>query len=234
MAIMRVPPMFRPPLQSLRDIPDDVFEAISEALRAAPDYSAPSALVEAVTAATGATDPELDGEGLIQTLVSLRSQTWLEDVADEDAAILALTRDVAASPDVGIEVEDQRAAFAERLARLLDMASIATVASALDVVGEGERIFGSARILTDIRPVFGPEPEQRPRAAIIVNTLKIDCFTAQGTEEFFVVLEADDLDSLKEVVDRAITKTQTVRGLLRDAQITDFRSDGRSDDAALY
>ena len=216
--------MFRPSLQRLDELPDEAVAAMNDALDAVPNYSVTDALAEAVTAASKQVGQDVDGDALIQVLIALRGQVERPTKAADEDDIAALSADLAESPDLNIEGEDERRAFARRIASLIRHDAIATTAAAVDVLGEDERIFEGARTLTDIRPVFGVHPDQRPTAAIIVNTLKIDCFTARGPEEFYVSLDPDDLENLKEVLERAITKTETIRSLLRDIEISEVPS----------
>jgi|CXWL01.1.fsa_nt_gi hypothetical protein len=90
--------------------------------------------------------------------------------------------------------------------------SIGVTSKALSVMTDHARVFRDARILTDLRPVFGPNPNEPPDAAVIVHTLKIEHMADHEHKEFFVALDSLDLDRLEKLVRRAKLKE---RGLKR-------------------
>ncbi len=90
--------------------------------------------------------------------------------------------------------------------------SIGVTSKALSVMTDHARIFRDARILTDLRPVFGSNPNEPPDAAVIVHTLKIEHMVDRENKDFFVALDSLDLDRLDKVIRRAKLKE---RGLKR-------------------
>jgi hypothetical protein len=87
------------------------------------------------------------------------------------------------------------------------------------VLTEEERIFYSARILTDIRPIFN-EAGNLIEAAVIVHNLKIH-FGENGDEtDFYVALDTSDIQALREVLDRADEKAKQLQSLLQRSQIS--------------
>jgi hypothetical protein len=91
--------------------------------------------------------------------------------------------------------------------------SLGATTKANGVYYEYERTFAKARILTDIRPIFGDNVDEPPNAAVVVHTLRITYATPHGQEEpsaFYVALDASDLKQLQEQITRALTKEQSV------------------------
>jgi hypothetical protein len=66
----------------------------------------------------------------------------------------------------------ERELFKGKLFTLLSSDFFGIVAKAYDLATEG-RTFCSARILTDLRPVFGARVEDGPQAMVVLHTLKL-------------------------------------------------------------
>lgn len=111
----------------------------------------------------------------------------------------------------------ERPDFAGKLLTLLNAEIFALVAKAQDLVTEDERTFCHARILTDLRPIFGSNVEDGPKAMIAMHTLKL-AFHEQGSSddhgEFYVALDAEDLQALRKLIDRAEAKARSLQSAL--------------------
>lgn len=118
--------------------------------------------------------------------------------------------------------QSERKSFSDKLLSLLGAEAFATVAKAADLETEDERLFCRARILTDLRPVFGTEVADGPKGVIVLHTLKVE-FHEQGDlknhREFYVRLDAKDLGSLKEIIERAEEKAKTLSSVLKNVRV---------------
>ena len=123
----------------------------------------------------------------------------------------------AVSESSGFSAE-QKKKLSERLTRLLGLDSVVVTAKAADVMTEHERVFCHARILSDIRPVFADGPEA-PSAAVIVHNLQVG-FRHEGRHsEIYVALDADDLKTLKGVIERAEKKAAALEAVLKTSRL---------------
>lgn len=108
-----------------------------------------------------------------------------------------------------------------RLGKLLSFDKTAAVTSkAGDVMTEHKHTFCSARILSDIRPIFSQKADSAS-AAVIIHNLQIG-FHDGGTgehEEFYVALDTDDIANLKEVLKRAEKKTTVLESILKRSNV---------------
>lgn len=102
------------------------------------------------------------------------------------------------------------------LDRLLSIDTLNTIAKAGRLGRDGERLYCSSKILSDIRPVFGKDTTVRPLGAVLTHTLKIGYHEGSDHREFHVILESSDLIALGEVVQRARSKDKTLRELLKN------------------
>jgi hypothetical protein len=103
----------------------------------------------------------------------------------------------------------------EKVEKLLNVHKLKVISKATRLQLDGERLYCESKILSDIRPVFDDDPEVDPIGAVITHTLKLGYHIGREHKEFHIVLDADDLESLKSVIDRAYAKNQTLRVLLR-------------------
>lgn len=114
----------------------------------------------------------------------------------------------------------ERSHFDASLARLLGAESLDIAARATDLQYEHERTFhGFARVLTDVRPVFGMNPEDLPRGAVIAHTLKISYHENRDIKEFFIALDTDQLDELIGVLARASLKAESLKRFLGETEV---------------
>ena len=105
------------------------------------------------------------------------------------------------------------------LGKLLNVESLNLVAKAGRLQRDGERLYCTAKILSDIRPVFGSDPATGPVGAVLTHTLKVGYHEGKEHREFHIVLDSSDLDGLDEVVHRAQAKDRSLRDLLKSASL---------------
>lgn len=116
--------------------------------------------------------------------------------------------------------ESQLTQFKERLTKLLTMPSLQLIAKAHDILLEHAQTFFSARIVSDIRPVFGSDVEEPPVAAVIVHMLNIDYYQAGERREFVVALDTKDVQDLLDVCERAKKKTERLQSVIASTNMT--------------
>ena len=107
------------------------------------------------------------------------------------------------------------------LERIMSIDSLNMVAKAGRLQRDVERLYCTAKILSDIRPVFGSDPAARPVGAVLTHTLKVRYHEGEGKEhrEFHVVLDSNDLDGIGDTIQRAQAKDKSLRELLKSAQL---------------
>jgi hypothetical protein len=116
--------------------------------------------------------------------------------------------------------EDAFNQFKHRLTQLLNAKPLQLVAKAHDVLLEHSQIFTSARIVSDIRPVFGEKNEDPPTAAVIVHMLNMTYRSDSDTKDFVVALDTKDIQLLLDVLERAKTKTQSLESIIQATNMT--------------
>lgn len=165
----------------------------------------------------------------------------LSNISSDDAAaikrVIEMMYNVRTYSDVGVEefADDvcdalievgqlqlaDVAKFRERLARILSIDSLNVASKAVLLHNEHEHDFCSARILTDVRPVFGDDPGLPPAGVIIVHTLKLSYHEGAGgrLQEIYMSLGSHDIQELRDVLNRAETKAATLRASLEPTSL---------------
>jgi hypothetical protein len=121
------------------------------------------------------------------------------------------------------------------LVDLLDNASTLRVLyKATKVFEDYERIFFDAKVVTDVRPVFDLDTGtgiEEIKAVTITHSIKIEYKDLEGEKEFFVALDSIALENLHEVIVTALEKTNSIKLILKNAQITyvDYDSENSSE-----
>ncbi|MDF5735473.1 MAG: hypothetical protein V7L04_31155 [Nostoc sp.] len=159
---------------------------------------------------------------IVDTLVSLRQLNKEEKLPNE--AIVTLISESLEKDTEFVVTTELRERFRKRLSSLLQ--ALESIAFSLDIsdkasnlLVEHERIFSDSKIFTDIRPVFDSETERKVEAAILIHTLKIEYRDTEGTKEFYIALDSDDLDNLYEQITIAIDNRDALGSILKKAEI---------------
>ena len=113
--------------------------------------------------------------------------------------------------------EEERESFKSKLDQLLGLDSLDIAARAADILYERERtVHGIPRVFTDIRPIFGADPEAKPRGAVIAHTLKISYHERGQVRELFVALDTENVNELIDILQRANSKADALKQFLSD------------------
>jgi len=214
---LRVPPRHRAGFLAVKDFTKDEFANVAEALQGDTDarYVPINELTRSVTEAV----PRLarrDGESIVQALLSLQTARAIHDNSLEEFA-----SGIASSEDLDLAPEGAQT-LANRIQFLASIPALAVTAKALDVAQEHDRVFHRARVLTDIRPVFGDSALDPPLGAVVTHMLRIDAFRNGQAEDYYVALDNSDLIALREVVGRAVDKNKSLNRVLDGSGFSRF------------
>lgn len=179
-----------------------------------------SDIPETALAPTAALGSKTDLRQIAEAVAGLYSAKAARDIGVEDFA------DQVCDAMEALESEELRLPHAERgqfrkkLLTLLDADVFAVVSKAFDLATEDERTFCHARILTDLRPVFGTRVEEGPKGMVVVHVLKIDYHAGSPAHhQFYLALDADGLQELRKVIDRAEAKARTLKSAVKGVRL---------------
>ena len=106
----------------------------------------------------------------------------------------------------------------KQLDRLLDIDQVWAVSKALSLAYEYPNLYQSARIITDIRPVFDVSGEMVV-GSVVSYTLQVHYDDAHGSHSLSVVMDQEDVDQLGESCERAKRKAGAAKGLMDKAEV---------------
>jgi hypothetical protein len=111
---------------------------------------------------------------------------------------------------------DKEKIFKERVLKLLNSEVLLCSSKSIDLLNEFENFFSTARIVTDIRPIFGSSVENEPLSNIIIHNLHIHYHYGEEKEcrEIFLALDNKDIQLLKKAIIRAESKEDSIKKML--------------------
>lgn len=219
--IQSIPRQFQDGFIKTRDVSDEALRELLSALDAAPLLVSPGALSERLASDVKA----ISRDDINDILISLLSVYSLQEQFD-DVSISEIAEHVArAMQDSGSERlrfidEEQRSQFEQRLVALLSSGSLDLIGKASELTLEQERFMREARIITDVRPIFGTDPANRPNGAVIVHTLKLSYWDESNEfRDFYIAMDAIDVRNLQALLERAEAKAGSLRSILEKAEV---------------
>lgn len=217
MASLRVPKRHYKGLAKLLLLPDETTQELISALESAPLTLEIRETLEGILSRADTIRPN-DVQSVTDALMSLYTVRANSEDSPSDL-VTDLARAIEKADIEGVTVTDEfRATLAPRLTRLLEVNNLILASKAISIMFEHDSVFFKARVVTDLRPVFGTNTET-PQAAIIVHNLRIHYHRGDEHKDFFIAMDAQDLDQLMKTLQRAKAKTETLKGVLSAASI---------------
>jgi hypothetical protein len=226
MADLAIPEQYERGFIEIRGLEEDQVRELVSALKDEPPMIGRADLQQRVGQKVG---PDLSSnlDTIMETLISLYALRDSMGLALPDfAEVVVGMMDESYIEELDFEREEERKSFKARLVELLEVDSLDVAARAVDVLYERERTVHSLpRVFTDIRPIFGANPEASPRGALIVHTLKISYHERGRVKELFVALDAENVNELIDVLQRANSKADALKRFLdgTDLQYIDVK-----------
>jgi len=153
--------------------------------------------------------PELDDrETLLDVFTALEASAQAYDWSPDDVA-----ETISADTSLDLSPAD-RETLRTRLSEGLRSQAVNTASRALAVVTSYDRMFTTARVLTDIRPVFPDDARAKPIACTVSHTLRIDYFREGDPESVYITMDNSDLKVLGKAITRAEDKVRSLTDLL--------------------
>jgi hypothetical protein len=222
MTPFKIPKSAYAAIQALLHLSDDAFEKFLNALRGAkPALQTENFWAHVVPLVEGIS-PDVVRSVLdeIFHMAEARTDESLREFADA----IAEAASEAKSEKFPFEEQD-RSVLRERLVRILQAGGgFEITRKAAGVLLDQDHIFFSARILTDLRPVFN-EAGDSVDAAVIVHNLRIHYGENAEHKDFYVALDTSDIQSLREVLDRADQKAKCLQELIKGSGVSELEEE---------
>lgn len=202
----------------INDLSDESVKALSSVLAVAPMKHDIEEMTESIADAIQSIpyDELTSIIRVLDTLYHIREVTnvdlplFIDDIADG----------VQYSDYDDIDLQKVEATSLKRkLEALLSIKTLKLISKSTIIQCDGERLYCESKILSDIRPIFDDDPSIIPSGAVITHTLKVIYHLGRDRQEFHVILNSEDLESLQEVITRAQMKEKTLKMLMKDANI---------------
>lgn len=228
MAKLNIPEGYRLGVSKIRTLNEQDARGIRKALdsvRGVRTPGEPTTTIQPEDAALSAVtsvskENQADLKKIAEALVALYGVKSVKEISvDEFADDVCDAMESLADQDLRLP-HAERAEFKNKLLILLGSEVLGLASKAHDLATEDERMFCQARIITDLRPVFGPTIEDGPKAMVVVHLLKLAYH--QGSEkhqQFYVSLDADDLQTMKKLIDRAQAKAKSLKSTIKDIRL---------------
>ncbi len=100
--------------------------------------------------------------------------------------------------------------------------SFGVTARARELAYEQQNLYCTGRLLTDIRPVFRPDIIDTPVAATVVHNLHISYHQGGDYKDFYISLDHEDILNLKQILERALQKENSLKVLMAKLDLTVF------------
>ncbi|MBW4547453.1 MAG: hypothetical protein KME25_23880 [Symplocastrum torsivum CPER-KK1] len=215
---LRVSEEYRPGIKKLINLNDEAVDELLDALKCASPSLYTSDLVFSVASYVKSIEIK-DLTEIIRFLLSLSSQIdHSEDSIEEIVSGISLS--IADDEEFSSFSDEEKKRFDKQLTNFLEVDSVLNVTSkAVRVVRDHERVFTNSLILTEIRPVFKPNPNEGIAAAAIVHMMKIEYRDIEGMKEFFVALDQLDIFQLLEQLERANLKAEAIKAMLKKTEV---------------
>ena len=217
--LQSIPRQYQDGFAKIRDMPAEAVRQLLSALDYAPLLMNPDALAEQIASEVEGISGD-DISDIIWSLLSvysLREELGLStsDVTEQ------IGRAMQESRSEKLKLTDKyRTQLEERLVALLSSGRLDLMGKASALTLEQERFMSEARIVTDVRPIFGSDPASRPSGAVIVHTLKLTYKEGDNQrKDFYIAMDAVDLRNLQESIERAEKKVVSTKSMLEAANV---------------
>lgn len=204
MADLTVPKEHQPILSRIRTMPETTVRALVSALEGSSSVPSVQRLSSDET------------EAIQDVLMDLyRVRGFVDMEVPEFVSNIALSlQEAERFPDAELP------AFEERLTRLLTIESVSIGSRAASLKTEYDRRFCAARLMTDARPIYGTDPAMPPSAVMITHTLRISYHDdTSELREFYVAMDADDVTTLRGMLNRADAKAKSLGSVFAAANV---------------
>jgi hypothetical protein len=200
--------------QSLSKLSEDSFGQLISTLEEMSPKLFPNQIINELLSKVDI--PVDDVSAIVSTVMTLNTHRVLDDVTTEEIA----DRVLESAADANILVKDQEV-FRNKLIRLFELNTLFVSAKALTILQSNENLFRDARIVTDVRPVFGSDTKAPPTAAVLVHMLDLSYLKDGNIQHLYIAMDSLDIDTLRETLNRAETKAKSLKPLIKGATILD-------------
>ena len=218
MPIVRfIPDRFKDGFKGISSFDDSEFKLLQDTLFSIAPVLSLRSLVESISKLV-----KQDFDNLLDVFISVGSLTPFlgEDNINEIAADIS---DLSIKDKI-IDSKNKKT-FEERLLFLLENKQIFYAARGQGLLTEYGNVFLDTRIVTDIRPIFNLNINDSPECGMIVHNLHIHYQSDSEADhkDIYIALDTDDIKMLRDTIDRAEKKENSLRQIFEKSGMTNIR-----------
>lgn len=125
--------------------------------------------------------------------------------------------------DESLKLSDENVEeFKKRLNSLLNINSLSIRTKAANLIVDHQIIFRDAKLISDIRPIFGNDVEEKPIATVLVHTLKIEYIENNELKDFHIALDDKDVAKLITLLKRTQIKTESIKEFIKKTDLVNY------------
>jgi hypothetical protein len=219
MKTLRIPKQYEGGLVLLKQLPENSFRELVDALTNSPPVFDGALLIRHLASSVKMVK-EKDLNDLMEAVISLRMAQSDLDLSTADL-VKSLCETMKKSDKEHLKLNDEECdTFHSRLSTLFAIESVTYPVKTSEIISDHDHIFVRARVVSDIRTVFGPDTEQLPKGAAIIHMLNIEYQQGARTEKIYMAMDAQDIRSFILTLQRALSKEANLKRLLDVAKIT--------------
>ncbi len=208
-----VPDMYMAALLRLQEITEEQF---GDLVGATESIGKPSGIGTYVDVAESAGIERDTAALIVEALLSMLAFQGREGLDLEE-----MIDGISSSETLGLSGSESER-LAERIKQLIGHRMVVALHKSFDISLSHERLFLDSQITSDIRPVFGDEIQDGMAAAVLTHSLRIDFVQAGRNDSVYVTLNPSDLSALRQVVERATDKADSIATTLEAAGIANL------------
>lgn len=112
--------------------------------------------------------------------------------------------------------------FRERFSKLLNVNALSLRTKTASLIVDHQIVYKSAKIISDIRPVFGDDIEQSPVGASLVHNLKVEYVENDELKYIHFALDDKDIGSLITLFKRTQSKSETLKMFIKSSGLENY------------
>ena len=212
----RIPERIKSVIARILRLSDDNYRQILEALESVQ----PGLKVERLANDVSRLLPQAV-TGVEDIVRALHSMTHVRLRADR--TVEQFLKDITPSLESQSSSSQDKEKALTRVSELLGTKALLVSARAHDLQHDFDRVFVSAKIVSDVRTVFDQSGNEI-QGSIIIHNLNITYSQEGELKDFYLAMDSADIAKLRAVLDRSDAKTGALRGLIRSAGSAYFES----------
>ena len=216
-SLVNIPPKYHEGFRLLSTMEDDTFQSLIEAIKLTSLTSSVKRLSSQVAISENL--PLKDIEAIFMGAGSLTG------FIEKGSSTVEIAEGIATISDdnsiIDFSKVNSKDVFVVRLSTLLETERLYYAAKASIVMNEYENVFIQARIVTDIRPIFGIKVDELPKSGMIIHNLHIHFRKDEEGDhrDIYFALDSNDLKILQELLSRAQQKENSLNAVLKNANM---------------